>query len=234
MISSGTIFNKKWTIDKKLGEGGCASVYSLIEEDSSIGQLVIKLAKLPLGKTKADKEQLKIANTLNYERMLYLGILKGFKYCVKLPSQYFYGEEYNYRYLIMARLDYDLKYLATCNTTIPSISSIILIGNQILEGLELLHNKGYLFVDVKPDNFMIKKNKRYRSNDNEFTINDELYFIDFGLAEKFTQYISAGGQRERTHGNGVAGTPSYASLDVLAGYSPCRKDDLEALVSFSF
>lgn len=81
---------------------------------------------------------------------------------------------------------------------------------------------------------MIKKNKKYHSNENEFTIHDELYFIDFGLAEKYTQYISAGSQRERTQRNGVAGTPSYASLDILAGYSPCRKDDIESLVRILF
>jgi serine/threonine protein kinase len=230
-IGQGTIFGKRWTVAQKLGEGGCASVYALKENDPTIGSLVIKCTKLPTGKSKADKEQMKIANTLNYERMLYKGVLTGFKYCVKLPTQNYYGEEHQVRYLVMGRLDYDLRHLATCGATnAPSTQTISLLGTQILEGLELLHAKGYLFVDVKPDNFMIKKDRHHRSGEHEFTSADELYFVDFGLAEKFTQYLSNGAQRERTMRTGLAGTPSYASIDLLEGHSPCRKDDLEALV----
>jgi serine/threonine protein kinase len=246
-IGKGTKFAKKWTLGEKLGEGGCASVYALQETDPIIGSLVIKCTKLPTGKSKADKEQLKIANTLNYERMLYKGVLNDFKYCVKLPQQGYYGEENSVRYLVMARMDYDLRHLATMshgagekgNHAMISTQSLSLIGQQILEGLEILHSKGYLFVDVKPDNFMIRKSRSSSSSargngggsSNEFTLADELFFVDFGLAEKFTQYMSNGAQRERTMRAGLAGTPSYASIDLLEGHSPCRKDDLEALVA---
>lgn len=247
-IGKGTKFGKKWTLGEKLGEGGCASVYALQETDPAIGSLVIKCTKLPTGKSKADKEQLKIANTLNYERMLYKGVLNDFKYCVKLPQQSYYGEENSIRYLVMARMDYDLRHLATMSHrggdkgghTALSTQSLSLIGQQILEGLEILHSKGYLFVDVKPDNFMIRKNRSSSSSargggcdSNDFTLADELFFVDFGLAEKFTQYMSNGAQRERTMRVGLAGTPSYASIDLLEGHSPCRKDDLEALVTLS-
>jgi serine/threonine protein kinase len=44
------------------------------------------------------------------------------------------------------------------------LASISSIGVQILEGLHWIHSKGFLFVDVKPDNFMLKK--------------DRLYFVD--------------------------------------------------------
>jgi serine/threonine protein kinase len=240
-IGKGTKFAKKWTLGEKLGEGGCASVYALQETDPIIGSLVIKCTKLPNGKSKADKEQLKIANTLNYERMLYKGVLNDFKYCVKLPLQGYYGEENSVRFLVMARMDYDLRHLATMthggekgNHAGLSTQSLSLIGQQILEGLEILHSKGYLFVDVKPDNFMIRKSRSSTRNSTEFTLADELFFVDFGLAEKFTQYMSNGAQRDRTMRAGLAGTPSYASIDLLEGHSPCRKDDLEALVASSF
>lgn len=246
-LASGTKIGKKWTIGEKLGEGGCASVYSVRENDPIIGALVIKCARLPnnlTSKAKNDKEMIKIANTLNYERMLYKGILADFKYGVKLPSSGYYGEEMvngtggSVRYLVMGRLDYDLRYYAT--TVCPKLpsnllsASISLIGNEILSGLEILHQKGYLFVDVKPHNFMIKKSTRSSSSDPDFNPHDELYFVDFGLAEKYVQYMSNGNERERTTRPGLAGTPSYASISLLEGYSPCRKDDLEALVCLSY
>jgi serine/threonine protein kinase len=43
-------------------------------------------------------------------------------------------------------------------------SNIARLGLQILDGLRWIHQKGYLFIDVKPDNFMLK--------------GDFLYFVD--------------------------------------------------------
>lgn len=60
---------------------------------------------------------------------------------------------------------------------------------------------------------------------------EKLRFIDFGLMEKFTQYMSGGGQRERGSRAVVAGTHLYASLAVLRGEVPSRRDDVEAVVT---
>lgn len=79
--------------------------------------------------------------------------------------------------------------------------------------------QGYVFVDIKPDNFMIKR----------IDGNDKLFFIDFGLMEKVTGYRSGGAQREETHRATVAGTVAYVSLGVHRGGTPSRRDDLEAM-----
>jgi serine/threonine protein kinase len=82
-------------------------------------------------------------------------------------------------------------------------------------------SQGFLFVDVKPENFMMKV---VPSGE------EKLRFIDFGLMEKYTQYTSGGAQRERGSRAAVAGTHLYASLAVLRGEVPSRRDDVEAMV----
>lgn len=229
-IKSGTKFNDRWTIDKKIGEGSCGSVYSLLEKDPSIGDLIIKCIQLPKGNSKADKELTKLANTLSYERSLYKGVLNGMDFCAALPLYHYYGEEHGCRYLIMQRLDCDLReYMASFHSSKLPVLEIANIGLAILQGLEAIHNRGYLYVDVKPDNFMIMRDQHFTLKDGT-SMNNKLFFVDFGLVEKFTSVQAGGEERERTQRKGIAGTPNFASVDVLSGYSPSRKDDIEALV----
>jgi hypothetical protein len=83
-------------------------------------------------------------------------------------------------------------------------------------------SQGYLFVDVKPENFMIKN----------VAGKEKVYFIDLGLMEKFTQYMAGGAQRAMAQ-RAFAGTAKYSSLSVHAGGMPSRKDDIEAVVSLA-
>lgn len=212
---------------KKIGEGACAVVFEANEfngKDKIDNKYVIKCIPLPTGKGKNAQQQTKIVNTLYYEHVLYRGVLLGFKYAPKLPSNA-YGEDSGYRYLVMQRLDIDLKTYA--QNRIPSVSSIGLIGFNIIDGLRILHNKGHVFVDIKPDNFMILKSSADR--DQDFTKEDKLFFVDFGLVEKYTQYAGGGSHRPVANRDGVAGTPAFVSLSVHDGSQPCRKDDIEAL-----
>ena len=87
----------------------------------------------------------------------------GFSKAPSRPLNY-YGEDHGYRYIVLERLEYDLMKLAESPVPISKISKI---GIEILEGFQELHTKHYCFVDVKPDNFMIKK--------------DKVYFVDFGF-----------------------------------------------------
>lgn len=61
---------------------------------------------------------------------------------------------------------------------------------------------------------------------------EKLYFIDFGLMEKITGYMTGGAQREDTYRAVVAGTAAFVSLGVHKGGTPSKRDDLEAMVSF--
>ena len=74
---------------------------------------------------------------------------------------------------------------------------------------------------MKPENFMLKS----------VGGKEKVYFIDFGLMEKFISVMS-GKQREMQQRAEIAGTHLYVSLDVMNGKVPSPKDDVESLVSF--
>jgi tRNA A-37 threonylcarbamoyl transferase component Bud32 len=67
----------------------------------------------------------------------------------------------------------------------------------MIDGFRELHAKKFLFVDVKPDNFMMKGNK--------------LFFVDYGIIEKYID-ITTGRHRELNAQAILQGTPAYSSL----------------------
>jgi serine/threonine protein kinase len=162
MISKATVIGSRWSVDSLLGEGACAKVYSVSDlKNASNTQFVIKVIPLATGKGKKAKDLERICNTLHHENTLYIGLLLDFPFCPKLPERNFYGNDelLAVRYLVIERLDMDLSnYAEKFN---PSPSAIANCGLQILEGLEWLHKKYFLFIDVKPQNFMLKGNKLY-------------------------------------------------------------------------
>lgn len=167
MLSNGTVLNNLWKVGNQVGSGACATVYDVTNNrNKSIDYpLVAKVIKLPSGKTKKDKEQKMLSDTLYFEYTLIVGHLQEFPMRPKVPEM-FYGEDSNYRYLVMEKLDIDLKTWSKFNQN-PSYSMISDFGIQILNGLEWFHRKGYLYIDLKTENFMLKEKK--------------LYFIDCNL-----------------------------------------------------
>ncbi len=164
-----TIIGGNWKVERFLGEGACAKVYEVSSANPKLNHnlgydMVAKVIPLPgqklIGSKSSKKEQERICNTLSYEYTLYTGLLYGFQYCPRNPSK-FYGEDNNLkvRYLVMERLDQDL--VSFSKQSIPTPCQVAEIGLQILDGLKWLHAKTFLFVDVKPDNFMMKAGKVY-------------------------------------------------------------------------
>ena len=119
------------------------------------------------------------------------------------------------------------------------------IATTLISHLEAFHAMRLLFVDVKADNFMLapeggsggtaqKKKKKPKTKSSASASASELLasrirLIDFGLVEKYRD-LSRGGHREDAHPDApFVGTPEYASLNVLGGHTPSRRDDLEAV-----
>ena len=146
VVSEGTVFSKTWTVGRVLGEGACGKVYaaSCVHKDkSSINvayDIVVKVIPLgPGGKGKAAITQQRIANTLNYEKDLYIGALYDFPYRPQTPFRYGFGDDPNLqvRWLIMEKLACDLKELAVSCTQTPS--QIAHIGKQLINGMRWMH-----------------------------------------------------------------------------------------------
>lgn len=97
------------------------------------------------------------------------------------------------------------------------------IAIQMLRCIQSLHSTGLVFVDVKSENFMLAPN-----NSKKNTLAHRIRLIDFGLVENINDMTTAK-HREDVEGSPLVGTPTYASLNVMEGHIPSRRDDLEAL-----
>ncbi|KAJ1397901.1 kinase-like domain-containing protein [Ochromonadaceae sp. CCMP2298] len=200
-LPSKTVLGERWETSRVLGAGACAQVYQVKALKGTLDyDIVAKVAPLA---AKKNKQQARICNTLNYEYMMYMGLLLGCPFCPRVPS-HFYGDDTTngVRYLVMEKLDQDLVAYAKSALT---ASDIARVGVQILDGLQWMHDKGFVFVDVKPANFMLKGEK--------------LYFVDYGLVERLQ--VNAVGAFQ--------GTPAFCSLAALGGAKAGAHDDLEAM-----
>ena len=99
-----------------------------------------------------------------------------------------------------------------------SILTVYKIGIEILRCLKLIHQIGYLYIDLKENNIaMLIKPVTYLKKTNKLTL------IDYGFCEQFNKdYIKS----PKIHGHA-----SYASINSLKRNPVSRKDDL---ISFCY
>ena len=182
VLAEGTVIGSQWKIGELVGEGACGRVYAVTCTNPAnvySFQLVAKVIPTPVGTGRAANAQRVICDTLHYEYQLFHGQLCTFPYRPNIPDvRHFHGVDkvHNVRYMIMERFERDLVGYATAAR--PDNAAVANIGLQILEGLELMHDKGMLFIDVKPDNFMLN--------------GDNIKFVDYGLVER---WLVAAGKR---------------------------------------
>ncbi len=110
----------------------------------------------------------------------------------------------------MEKLDTDL--LTYCTDNDLTANEIGEIGLQIIKGIQWIHQRGLLYIDFKPENFMLKFDSK-----NKYKI----YFIDYGCSE-----IPTG---SRVPGRPVIGTPTYQSLNCHNGNLNWFKDEVESI-----
>ena len=138
---------------------------------------------------------------------------------VGVPKFYGVGSVLDMNYLIIEFLGPNLIDLFHfCKKKTFTISSVCLIGLQILNRIENLHKHYYIHRDIKPENFVI-------GIDDQSNV---IYLIDFGLSKRY--------KNPKTHqhipyreGRALTGTARYVSINTHLGIEQSRRDDLESI-----
>ncbi|GLD95995.1 hypothetical protein PINS_up004673 [Pythium insidiosum] len=116
----------------------------------------------------------------------------------------------------MERLGRTLEAVVREHGTIQS-STAAQLGLNLIRTIEFIHSKNILYVDVKPENFMVDSRDE-----------SQVYCVDFGIAERYI--MATGKHKEYKTGGAVVGTPTFLSLNCHRGDTASRRDDVEALL----
>ena len=103
-----------------------------------------------------------------------------------------------------------------CNKSF-SLKTVCMIAIQLLSNIKIIHSKGYIHRDIKPDNFLIGTKKK----------KNVIYFIDFGLSKKYIDQNNI--HRDYIKSSSFTGSFRYSSIRNHKGISQSRRDDLESL-----
>lgn len=195
------LINNRYVINKKVGKGSFGDVH--LGHDKEANNLVaIKLEhkdnKMML------QHEYNVYNAVNDDRH-------------RIPQIYWYGEEGDFRVMVMEYLGDSLEALFNKCGRIFSLKTTLMIGIQIFDLIEHLHRSNYIHRDLKPENFLIGIN-----NNRHF-----IYMIDFGLAKPYKNEDTI--HMKMHTGKKLVGTARYASINSHNGIELSRRDDLESL-----
>lgn len=219
---------ERWTIVKKLGEGGFGAVYRCCE--SQTGEKIFSFSNMLsilsfsgqeyALKTEGVNEQIQV---LKMEVFVLTELAKrGGRHFCAIADKGRYG---SFNFVVMTLVGKSLQDLRKESPAQKlSMGTSIGVAIQTLESLEDLHGIGYLHRDVKPGNYTIG-----RPEANELR---KIYILDFGMCRKFTN--DSGIIRKPRQAAGFRGTVRYAPISCHLQRELCRKDDVESWVSCLF
>ena len=150
-----------------------------------------------------------------------------------IPKMLWYGMEGRYNAMVLSRLGCTLEEMARLSVLDAhavftyakqmvlspcSRSTLLFTSHSKLLVLKSLHDRHYVHLDVKPDNFMMGTGNR----------SSQVFLIDFGLTRLFRNPATHK-HITQVKGLDITGTVCYSSINSHLGLRQSRRDDLESL-----
>ncbi|CAE8609848.1 unnamed protein product [Polarella glacialis] len=186
----------------EIGSGSYSEVYLGIDQLSG-GQVAIKVEW-----EKAEKGDKLLGEAKYYEA---LGQTEH------TPHIRWSGTEGEYNMMVMDLLGPSLDLLFKQGGRF-SLKTVVMLAEQIIDRLEFVHERGILYRDIKPHNFLMGLGEHC----------SRVYIVDFGLAKNYRDEAGAHIPPSQKKRSGITGTVRYSSLNAHNGIDASRRDDLEA------
>ena len=192
------LFLSKYIPIQKIGEGAFAKIYKAQEGEELVA--------------------VKFENRSNeYEFLEEEAIMMRYLKGPQIPVIKCFGKNMEYNIMAMELLGDSLEFNMNIKKKF-SVKTTAMIGYQILNVLEFIHDRHIIHRDIKPDNFLMGYKEK----------NAVLYLLDFGLAKKFRSSKTLM-QYPYVRKKKMTGTARYASIHALEEMEQSRRDDLESM-----
>lgn len=212
-----TIVGRKYRLSETIGTGA----YGIVAKGENIctnDKVAIKIERISSS-----------SNMLKNESKIYL-LLNKEEQDGGFPTLKWFGKDSDFYYMAMELLGMSLTTFKLSGLSLVPLSSVplssvplslvIKIGAQILHRIKIIHSKGLIHRDIKPDNllFGIGRNSHV------------VHLIDFGFCKSFwkTQYPKEHISEKRS--SSIVGTPNFVSVHAHNGISSSRRDDVESAI----
>ena len=238
-LKNGHIFNFKrdggYTVIKQLLSDEADSLVLLVKNNKDNNEYVLKCELLSSASPQVYNEESIFYSINNNRYIKNVELLLKDKSFIKggIPElktrliMYDYSPKIKTRLFIEEKLDESLtQIIKDKKISIPQIKKI---GCEYIKILQYIHANGYLHLDIKPPNLMIKKENN----------KDKYYIIDFGISKKWfgERYVKGDDNAfyilNKPHSG--EGTPLYKSIHAervnlkIKGTYFNRSEDIEAL-----
>ena len=199
-LRAGDLLDGRYLITKRIGQGGMGVVYKAVDQETE-SELAIKVLLPSLASSPAAMNDLRkevaIAQQLTHQNLLrvnHLGIGQGFAYLV---MEYIDGEDLE---------TYRLRHGGKLPTDV-----VRRIMAEVLAGLNFLHDRGIVHLDIKPQNIMIPRS-------------GEAKLADFGISRTIRQQVE-----QNAEGQTSVGTLCFMAPEQIRSEVCDRRTDLYAV-----